>query len=246
MEVQQRGGISCRVGMKNPSRRPLRQFLRHGLNALLPRKLFLTTGPRNGRQIALTFDDGPHPEWTPMLLDRLQHLSMRATFFVLGREAERYPDLVRRMIREGHTVGNHTWSHSEPEQTSVAVFRDELLRTNRLLEDLTGRNVSWVRPPKGKLTVGKMSACWRAGMSIALWNVDPRDYAMSAAIEVRRKLHQHLWQSGDVILMHDVHPHAVEVVHDLQLVGESFGLSFVTLNDWLRTSDSAVLRKDNP
>src|SRR5436305_246824 len=97
-------GMSARISW-------LRQVCRYGLAAMLPRRVYLTHGPRRGREMCLTFDDGPHPDLTPRLLDLLADLQVRATFFLIGQEAEKYPEIVRRIAAEGHTVGNHTYSH---------------------------------------------------------------------------------------------------------------------------------------
>src|SRR5262245_42795080 len=90
-------------------RRWWRQALRRLLAAALPRHLFLVRGRTSSRCVYLTFDDGPHPEYTPGLLDRLAKADVRATFFVVGRMAERHPDVVRRMAAEGHLVANHSF-----------------------------------------------------------------------------------------------------------------------------------------
>src|SRR5204863_8624195 len=89
-----------------------RQFIRAGFIATLPRRLLLARGPSGSASVCLTFDDGPHPHHTPRLLDLLKDQRVTATFFVIGRWAARYPELVRRIAAEGHLVGNHTFSHS--------------------------------------------------------------------------------------------------------------------------------------
>src|SRR4029450_1220019 len=89
----------------------LRQSIRRGLAATLPRRVFLTYGPSRSMSVCLTFDDGPHPVLTPRLLDVLAVLRVGAPFFLIRREAEKYPDVVRRMSNEGHCVGHHSYSH---------------------------------------------------------------------------------------------------------------------------------------
>ena len=99
------------------------------------------------KKLALTFDDGPDPEWTPQILDILKAKHVPATFFVIGANMEAHPGLVQRMLREGHEVGNHTYTHPNLADTPLAAVRLELNATQRLFEALTGRSMRLLRPP---------------------------------------------------------------------------------------------------
>ena len=122
-----------------------RQILKTVLSIVLPRSLFLTEGrtlrsdrtcgAENGPAISLTFDDGPHPEHTPRLLDELDAAGIRATFFLIGERVERNRELVCRIASSGHENGNHTWTHSEPCRTSTIQFLNEVRRTREYLEE---------------------------------------------------------------------------------------------------------------
>jgi peptidoglycan/xylan/chitin deacetylase (PgdA/CDA1 family) len=207
---------------------------RSGLGSRLPRRWYLVRGPKESRALGLTFDDGPHPEHTPRLLDVLKREGIVATFFVIGREAERYPDLIRRMVAEGHVVGNHTYMHSDPVRMRAREFLDEVQRTHNLLTSLIGSSPPpLLRPPYGRLTVAKLIRSWRAGQSIVLWNVDAEDFASRSADEVQERLERHAWQSGDLILMHDNHPHASLVVPELAQRARASGLTFTTIASWV-------------
>lgn len=216
----------------------LRQLLKTGFTSALPSSWLMTRGPQGANEIALTFDDGPHLEQTPRLLDLLAAANAHATFFVVGERAEQYPALIRRIAAEGHELGNHTWTHSEPSQTSAAQFLDEVAQTRRLIQDLTGQDCRLMRPPKGSLTIRKALGLWRQQQTIALWNVDPKDFAMTEHSAMRRWLRGYRPQSGDVVLLHDNHPHAAAAVE--QLV-ETPALRFVTLSDWLPHSQRPVV-----
>lgn len=211
----------------------LRQRLKSALTAILPQSWLLTHGPRTSAsgqtEIALTFDDGPHPEHTPRLLDVMAASGVTGTFFVIGERAERHPELIRRIADEGHEIGNHTWTHSEPSQTPAARFLAEVARTRRLIGDLTGRDCRLMRPPKGALSVGKALGLWRQRQTIALWNSDPKDFAMTSETELAHWLHEYRPQSGDIVLLHDNHPHATHAVECLTCNE----LRFVTLSEWL-------------
>src|SRR5262245_36754703 len=116
----------------------LRQWIRTTLARTLPRNWFLVAGPSWSNTICLTFDDGPHPEHTPRVLDALKEAGVVGTFFVIGERAEQYPDLVRRIVSEGHVLGHHSFTHSPPHETSSRQLLAEVQRTRDLLRELVG------------------------------------------------------------------------------------------------------------
>ena len=118
-------------------------------------------GPRAGRRLALTFDDGPDPEWTPRLLDALGTSGVRATFFLIGERADRAPALVRRMIAEGHEVGNHSWSHRSLWLCGPRTTAAEIGRAHERLAALTGTPPRHFRPPWGMVNAAMFRALRR-------------------------------------------------------------------------------------
>jgi peptidoglycan/xylan/chitin deacetylase (PgdA/CDA1 family) len=209
------------------------QLLKGALAALLPRNLLLLRAPASRRSVCLTFDDGPHPEHTPRLLEVLKDQDVRATFFVVGKNAARYPDLVRWIAAEGHTIGNHSYWHGKPEQTSAGTLLQEVRQTRDLLGELLGQPPNLFRPPHGKLTVSKLWQLWKAGQTVVLWSVDPKDFARTDHREIRDWFERRPLHAGDVVLMHDNHPHAAAVVPQLVRAGRARGLSFTTLEECL-------------
>lgn len=191
-----------------------RQAAKRLTMALLPRERIVARG--SGPGVALTFDDGPHPEHTPRLLDALAATGIPATFFVVGERAAAHPALLRRILSEGHEVGNHTWTHSEPHRTSARQLMDEVRRTRDLIEDIAGQSCVLFRPPKGELTLRKLAALCRERQTIVLWNQDTRDYRMNdgpdGALQMTAWWRRYQRRSGDIILMHDNHPHAAVAV----------------------------------
>lgn len=221
----------------------LRQIVKSTLNGLLPRSLFLNQGQQlragsalgnaQGPAVSLTFDDGPHPKHTPALLDELEAAGIEATFFIVGEKAERHSDIVRRIAAAGHEVGNHTWSHSEPRQTSTSKFLGELKRTRSLLQDLTGQSCQLVRPPKGELSPGKLFGLLTSRQPIVLWNEDSKDYAMSDPAGIGRWVSDYSPRHGDIVLMHDVHPHAASAVSLIRKLDAFRSVRFRRVSDWL-------------
>lgn len=211
----------------------LRQLVRRGMAAALPRQMFLVSGPATSDGVCVTFDDGPHPDHTPVLLDGLARLGVRATFFVLGRQAERHPEIVRRMVSEGHRVGQHSYSHGDPSTTSALELAREVRRTSSLLQATTGRVPRLFRPPHGKLTAGKTLALWACGQSIVLWNRDAKDFACASSQPLREWFAQTPLVGGDVLLLHDVHPHAAGALDVLAQRVRERGLRFTTPDEWL-------------
>ncbi len=215
--------------------RHVRQSLRRALELALPRTRFLVRGPASGHAVALTFDDGPHPEITPQLLDLLAAHALRATFFVIGREAARYPALVARMVAEGHAVGHHSFTHSEPATTTADTLIEELQSTNDSLWPAAGILPTIMRPPKGQLSLGKLVRLLTKGYRVVLWSVDPKDYALTSAAPLVTWARETRFRAGDVILLHDVQPHCLAAIPVLAARLQTLALHTVPLGAWLPT-----------
>jgi peptidoglycan/xylan/chitin deacetylase (PgdA/CDA1 family) len=217
---------------------PVKQLLKHALGTLLPSRKYLLSGPRQSRDIAFTFDDGPDPEQTGALLDLLRDLEIRGTFFVQGNRAEESPRLIERIVAEGHAVGNHSWSHGEPHLTSAKELADEVERTRELLKRITGVTTNLFRPPKGKLSISKFRELWKLDQTIVLWNIDPRDYAVTVGETLDRWVEGYQPTAGDIVLFHDIHPHCRRAIRVLAERAEfRRDWRFVTIADWLDRND---------
>lgn len=217
-----------------------RQTLRAALALLVPHRWLIVRGPAVGSRVYLTFDDGPHPEHTPRVLDALARAALPATFFVIGAHAQRHPDLLRRIHREGHRIGHHSYTHSDPATTSARQLRAELHQTDRLFDELLGVRSTLIRPPKGELTAAKVLALWRAQRTIVLWSIDPRDYRQRAAADLAAALRTQPLRPGDVLLLHDAQPHTAAVLPDLAAMLRDSGLTASLLPD-PRTCTSAAV-----
>lgn len=180
-------------------------------------------------RVAITFDDGPHPCYTELLLDGLKERGVHATFFVTGEHAELHPEIIERMAEEGHLIGNHTYSHIQLSDGNREKFREELIRTSEIITEITGREVLYVRPPYG--TWDKKFET-ELNMFPVLWSVDPLDWCSDSAAcitdRVVGKVHD-----NDVILLHDCYESSVTAA--LQVVDELMaqGYEFVTVDEIL-------------
>jgi peptidoglycan-N-acetylglucosamine deacetylase len=151
---------------------------------------------------ALTFDDGPDERFTPQVLDLLAERGALATFFVVGRSAEAHPELVRRIVAEGHGLGSHTWSHPELLGLPFARLLRECRRGRRAVEQAAGRPVSSYRPPKGHWDARGAAVATALRLRPWVWTQDPRDWeAGKSAEEIVAGLGS--LRSGDVVLLHD-------------------------------------------
>jgi peptidoglycan/xylan/chitin deacetylase (PgdA/CDA1 family) len=144
--------------------------------------------PRCPGELALTFDDGPNPAWTPRLLDILAGHGVRATFFALGSRAAAEPALVRRIVAEGHLLGNHSWSHLNLALTAAGRVRDELLRSKETLEEISGQPVKLFRPPFGARRPMVLRAAREMGMTPVLWNAMTSDWIEPSAEKIAARL----------------------------------------------------------
>jgi peptidoglycan/xylan/chitin deacetylase (PgdA/CDA1 family) len=178
-------------------------FLFHPRNQCLVANRSRVACPAGRPCVCLTFDDGPHAETTPRLLDLLRQKNVKATFFVVGREAERHPDLVRRLIDEGHTVGNHTYSHPALFCfLTPARLRSEVERTQATLARLIGRPPRLFRSPVGLRHPFLAGVLEDAGVEYISWELRTFDTHPGSATSFRDRILEGVGP-GDIVLMHD-------------------------------------------
>ncbi len=163
----------------------------------------LIHGPAASQSAVLTFDDGPAPPFTEQILDILAENKISATFFLCGKNVERHPEIARRIVREGHTIGNHTYSHPFLFPRSRKFIAQEIDRTQEAIERVTGVRPTLFRPPYGGRWFGLMPILRKRGLKLVMWSVAGFDwkYRTQAIIRITtRKMHH-----GAVILLHDGH-----------------------------------------
>jgi peptidoglycan/xylan/chitin deacetylase (PgdA/CDA1 family) len=153
--------------------------------------------------VAFTFDDGPGPRWTPMVLDTLEAAGVPATFFMVGRQLREHAGLVRGRL-DGHEVGNHSWSHDDLATLDLAGVTGELTRAHDVIGEVTGRAPTLMRPPYGHLGGSTLLAADAMGYDIVLWNRQMRERAFAADPDAQVSAIVDAVRPGDIVLAHDV------------------------------------------
>lgn len=166
-------------------------------------------GEGSAHEVAITFDDGPDPIWTPKILDILKQRGVKAAFFLVGHQAEQYPRLVNRIVREGHEVGSHTYTHPNTGIITQEQMRLELNATQRLIEAITGRSTTMFRPPYNADSKPQsihelmpLDVAQSLNYLTVLENIDPEDWGRPGVAEILRRIKAQRRQ-GDIILLHD-------------------------------------------
>lgn len=174
------------------------------------------------KKIAITFDDGPNYIYTEMLLDGLKERGVHATFFLIGEAAKKYPDLVKRMDREGHLIGNHTYHHVSLKNANTFLIGHEVIKTNDEIEKVIGKRPEYLRPPFGEYQDNIETL---TEMTCVLWTVDPLDWCCDDAYAIVRRIEENA-KDHAIILMHDCYKSSVmaalTAIDDLQKEGYEF------------------------
>ncbi len=152
--------------------------------------------------VYLTFDDGPSPATTPRILELLRRHRATATFFAVGSQVDAYPALARRVVRAGHTFGNHTYTHADLSQLSAAQFVAEVDRTQAALRRATGTTTTMLRPPYGATSSAVRELAAQRGYRLVMWDVDPQDWRRPGAYGIAAHVLANAGP-GDVVLLHD-------------------------------------------
>jgi len=202
------------------------------------RPAILQRGDTARKEIALTFDDGPHPGYTDQLLDVLHACHVPATFFVVGEMAERYPDLVRDEIAAGNTVGNHTYHHISLIKVNAADDAAEIAACGDVLQQITGKRPYLFRPPGGQSDLFSLDAAEAQGYTTVLWTDDPGDYA-SPGIDAIVKRTLHCARPGGILLLHDGIGQTIEALPTIVDALRAKGFTFVTVDQMLREQKSS-------
>ena len=160
------------------------------------------SAPNPDKKIALTFDDGPHPQYTEEILDILKQYGIKATFFAIGENVTYYPEVFEKVVADGHEIGNHTFSQPHMQNESSARLRTQIKKTNALLQKQGAVNTHLFRPPAGVCSNAVCRAASEMGYDIILWTVDTCDWRHTDAERIVESVKSTV-KSGDIILFHD-------------------------------------------
>jgi peptidoglycan-N-acetylglucosamine deacetylase len=185
----------------------------------------------DGQYIAMTFDDGPHKTNTPRLLDMLKERHIHATFFMVGENVVENEDIVKRVVAEGHEVGNHSWSHPQLSLMNDASVRDQLQKTQDAIKNACGVTPKLLRPPYGAFTARQRNwAHGEWGFNVILWDVDPQDWKIRNAEHVKKEILKAA-VSGSIVLSHDIHKTTVDAMPEVLDTLAARGFKFVTVSE---------------
>lgn len=182
------------------------------------------------KTVALTFDDGPHPETTRRLLEGLKERGVCATFFLMGQNIEGNEGLVKEMEADGHLIGNHSYSHKQLTKAGAAVVCESIQETSRIIEGITGKSPDYLRPPYGDWNEELDS---QVDMTTVLWTVDSLDWKYRNSGKIVRRVLKEV-EDGDIILMHDIFDTSVDAALEIVDTLTRQGYTFVTVDElWI-------------
>ena len=197
-------------------------------------------------EIALSFDDGPHPRYTPEILSILAEYGVHATFFMVGENVGYYPDAATAVLEAGHEIGNHTFSHHRLRQMSEGEIREEILACEDAISSVAEYRPRFIRPPEGCMNDGLRQAAAELDYRIVLWDIDTLDWAHTPPATIARHILDEV-EAGDIILMHDFIGHNSPTPEALRLVIPALierGYRLVTVGELIDGDESGVRVSD--
>lgn len=184
---------------------------------------------RDNKKIALTFDDGPHPYYTEQLLKGLKERDVKVTFFITGQNAEAYPEIVKKIYNDEHLIGNHTYSHTQLTSKNAEAFKQEIVKTNEVLKEITGEDTIYIRPPYGSWNKEFEK---ELNMFPVLWTIDPLDWCSSNVSCIVNTVCSKAGEN-DIVLMHDQYKTTVTAALKIVDKLKDEGYEFVTVDELL-------------
>jgi peptidoglycan/xylan/chitin deacetylase (PgdA/CDA1 family) len=203
----------------------------------IPGKLYWA-GSAQDKAVALTFDDGPEEEWTPKVLDILKQKNVKATFFVIGKQVQKYPEMLRRINAEGHIVGDHTFDHADLTKLDAKQVDEEIEKCALIIHDTIGKTPRLVRPPFGFHNSTVDNVVYSKGKIIVLWSLDTEDWTGLDAETIKSRILPKM-QNGFIVLQHaGENPKlggSVQALPDIIDELKAQGYTFVTIPELLDT-----------
>ena len=188
----------------------------------------LVRGDSAVKAVALTFDDGPHPHYTPRILAILKRYGVKATFFVVGEMAEKYPEQIRAEQAAGHVVGNHTYHHVNLTKIPLSEVATEWQACQDVVKSITGETMHFCRPPGGDYDNDVITAAMTTGLATVLWTDDPGDYASPGDKVIETRVLDRI-SDGGIVLVHDGVQQTIDVLPQIIEACQKKGFRFVTV-----------------
>lgn len=210
----------------------VKKIIKSSLNTTF-RKYIVWKGKLSSNKIALTFDDGPDPLYTPEILDILKSYEIPATFFLVGSKIAIYPKLAEKILQYGHDIGNHTYSHSVLKDMDKSSMEYEIHQTEKVLKEQLGYKTKLFRPPKGIISFPMIRICMKNKLKVVMWSIDPKDFNAENSQSIVKKINPEIIKGGDIILLHDKIKYTQEALPILIEELHKKGLAFSTVSNLL-------------
>lgn len=204
--------------------------IKNSFKKIVSNRYLLFKGKARNNMIALTFDDGPHEKYTIDVLKVLKNKNVKATFFVIGGEAEKNPELIRLMVHNGHEVANHSYEHIKN-----GTIKD-IKKCEYVIRDITGGSPRLFRPPWGRITVSRLAYTFSHRIKTILWSFDSMDDKLKTARELTEYVKRSEIIPGEVLLFHEDYKHTLEALPDIVDDLKRRGFAFGTVSELLGVS----------
>lgn len=202
------------------------------LSYFLP-NILMIRGKNNAlNKIAITFDDGPDQQHTDQILNVLGKLNVKATFFITGENAKKYPNLVKNIYNAGHQIGNHGFMHIDAKETNANEYLSDVMEAQRQIEEILGTRIDRIfRPPYGSITIKSFVKLVREGFQIIMWSQDSEDSYILNHDKLLAHLKKNKPQPGSILLFHEDYGHTVKILQDAISFYKECGFSMCTINE---------------
>lgn len=202
------------------------------------KKLVINNVKTSQKVVALTFDDGPDPINTPVLLDVLEKHHAQATFFVIGAKVEKNPEILKRIARDGHEIGNHSYTHFKDKSRKDDYIRYEIRKTNEVIYNLTGQTPRLFRPPGGYLSDALIALTQKENIQIAYWSYiqDVKDWRGAKAESISKHIIENI-EPGQIILLHDGSSNGMQTAKAVNILVDKLsqeGYRFITMSKLIK------------
>ncbi len=196
---------------------------------------FIKNGPPEGNHIALTFDDGPTPGVTEIILDELKKRNLTATFFMIGQRIAAAPELARRVLADGHEIGNHTYTHTKLKTLPEQQVLEEIRKAHSIMDEILHHRPVWFRPPFGELRQDQAALVHSEGLDVILWSVDSLDWSQPGENKIVQTILRET-KPGSIILCHDLHHQTAHCISEILDRLLEHGFIFVNISSLWRAT----------